>query len=45
MDIKQKMKKSFSPPEVENNPVLQILQYHVFPGPVLSSSGGPRSRR
>jgi len=30
-DIKQKMKKAFCPPEVENNPVLQILQYHVFP--------------
>jgi len=30
-DIRQKMKKAFCPPEVENNPVLQILQYHVFP--------------
>jgi tyrosyl-tRNA synthetase len=29
--IRQKMKKAFCPPEVENNPVLQILQYHVFP--------------
>jgi len=25
------MKKAFCPPEVENNPVLQILRYHVFP--------------
>jgi len=30
-DIRQKMKKAFCPPEIENNPVLQILQYHVFP--------------
>lgn len=30
-DIRRKMKKAFCPPEVENNPVLQILQYHVFP--------------
>ncbi|KUK63377.1 MAG: Tyrosine--tRNA ligase [Methanoculleus marisnigri] len=29
--IRQKMKKAFCPPEVENNPVLQILRYHVFP--------------
>ncbi|MGI6023004.1 MAG: tyrosine--tRNA ligase [Methanoculleus sp.] len=34
--IRQKVKKAFCPPAVENNPVLQILQYHVFPrtGPV-----------
>jgi len=30
-DIRQKMKKAFCPPEIENNPVLQILQYHIFP--------------
>ena len=30
-DIRRKMKKAFCPPEVENNPVLKILQYHVFP--------------
>ena len=30
-DIQQKMKKAFCPPEVENNPVLEILRYHVFP--------------
>ena len=30
-DIKKKMKKAFCPPEVENNPVLEILRYHVFP--------------
>ena len=25
------MKKAFCPPEVENNPVLEILRYHIFP--------------
>jgi len=30
-DIRQKMKKAFCPPEVENNPVLEILRYHIFP--------------
>ncbi|MDR9816061.1 MAG: tyrosine--tRNA ligase [Candidatus Methanoculleus thermohydrogenotrophicum] len=30
-DIKQKIKKAFCPPQIENNPVLQILQYHIFP--------------
>lgn len=30
-DIERKCKKAFCPPECEENPVLQILQYHVFP--------------
>jgi tyrosyl-tRNA synthetase len=29
--IRQKMKKAFCPPEIQDNPVLQVLQYHVFP--------------
>ena len=29
--IQKKMKKAFCPPEIEENPVLQILQYHIFP--------------
>ncbi|UUX91298.1 tyrosine--tRNA ligase [Methanoplanus endosymbiosus] len=29
--IKKKMKKAFCPPEIEENPVLQVLKYHVFP--------------
>jgi len=29
--IKKKMKKAFCPPEIEENPVLQTLKYHVFP--------------
>ncbi|MDG6256556.1 MAG: tyrosine--tRNA ligase [Methanomicrobiaceae archaeon] len=29
--IRKKIKKAFCPPEVENNPVLQLLQYHVLP--------------
>ena len=29
--IEKKCKKAFCPPECEENPVLQILQYHVFP--------------
>jgi tyrosyl-tRNA synthetase len=29
--IRKKIKKAFCPPEVENNPVLQLMQYHVFP--------------
>jgi tyrosyl-tRNA synthetase len=29
--IKKKIKKAFCPPEVEGNPVLQIMQHHVFP--------------
>ncbi len=29
--IKKKIKKAFCPPELENNPVLQLMQYHVFP--------------
>ena len=30
-DIQKKCQKAFCPPECEENPVLQILQYHVFP--------------
>jgi tyrosyl-tRNA synthetase len=30
-DIEKKCQKAFCPPECEENPVLQILQYHVFP--------------
>jgi tyrosyl-tRNA synthetase len=30
-DIRKKMKKAFCPPEVEDNPVLQVLQHHIFP--------------
>jgi len=30
-DITRKMKKAFCPPEIEENPVLQVLKYHVFP--------------
>ena len=30
-NIRKKMKKAFCPPEVEENPVLQILHYHIFP--------------
>jgi tyrosyl-tRNA synthetase len=29
--IRKKIKKAFCPPEIENNPVLQLMQYHVFP--------------
>ncbi|HDR72620.1 MAG TPA: tyrosine--tRNA ligase [Methanoculleus sp.] len=29
--IRKKIKKAFCPPERENNPVLQLVQYHVFP--------------
>lgn len=29
--IRKKMKKAFCPPEIEENPVLQTLKYHVFP--------------
>jgi tyrosyl-tRNA synthetase len=29
--IRQKLKKAFCPPEIQDNPVLQILQYHIFP--------------
>ncbi|NYT06411.1 MAG: tyrosine--tRNA ligase, partial [Methanomicrobiales archaeon] len=29
--IRKKCKKAFCPPETDNNPVLQILQFHVFP--------------
>jgi len=29
--IAKKMKKAFCPPEIEENPVLQVLRYHVFP--------------
>jgi len=30
-DIRKKLRKAFCPPEVEENPVLQILQHHIFP--------------
>lgn len=30
-EINRKIAKAFCPPEIEANPVLQILQYHVFP--------------
>jgi tyrosyl-tRNA synthetase len=30
-DIKKKIKKAFCPPETAENPILQLLQYHVFP--------------
>lgn len=29
--IQKKMKKAFCPAEIEENPVLQILKYHIFP--------------
>ncbi|MBN1432289.1 MAG: tyrosine--tRNA ligase [Methanomicrobiaceae archaeon] len=29
--IKKKMKKAFCPSEIEENPVLQTLKYHIFP--------------
>lgn len=29
--IERKLKKAFCPPETENNPVLQILRYHIMP--------------
>ncbi|MDD1728724.1 MAG: tyrosine--tRNA ligase [Methanospirillum sp.] len=29
--IRKKMKKAFCPPEIEENPVLQVLKHHVFP--------------
>ena len=30
-NIKKKMKKAFCPPDITENPVLQILKYHIFP--------------
>lgn len=30
-DIRRKIKKAFCPPAVDDNPILQILQHHVFP--------------
>jgi tyrosyl-tRNA synthetase len=30
-EIEKKCQKAFCPPECEENPVLQILQYHIFP--------------
>lgn len=30
-DIKKKIKKAFCPPETTENPILQLLQFHVFP--------------
>lgn len=29
--IKKKIMKAYCPPEVENNPIIQISQYHIFP--------------
>jgi tyrosyl-tRNA synthetase len=29
--IKKKIGKAFCPPAITDNPILQILQYHVFP--------------
>ena len=29
--IRKKMKKAFCPPEIEENPVLQVLMHHIFP--------------
>ena len=29
--VRKKMQKAFCPPETAENPVLQVLQYHVFP--------------
>ncbi|HZD42926.1 MAG TPA: tyrosine--tRNA ligase, partial [Methanomicrobiales archaeon] len=30
-EIQKKLQKAFCPPETEGNPVLQILQFHIFP--------------
>ena len=30
-EIRKKMKKAFCPPEIADNPVLQVLMHHVFP--------------
>ena len=30
-DIEKKCQKAFCPPECEENPILQIFQYHIFP--------------
>jgi tyrosyl-tRNA synthetase len=30
-EIKKKCQKAFCPPEIAENPILQIFQYHVFP--------------
>ncbi|HOS82580.1 MAG TPA: tyrosine--tRNA ligase [Methanolinea sp.] len=30
-NIEKKCQKAFCPPECEDNPILQILQYHIFP--------------
>lgn len=30
-EIRKKMKKAFCPPEITDNPILQVLQHHVFP--------------
>jgi tyrosyl-tRNA synthetase len=48
-DIRKKLSKAFCPPKVEGNPVLQILELHVFPraGPVTvrrpAKFGGDRT--
>ena len=30
-DIRKKCQKAFCPPEISENPILQIFQYHIFP--------------
>jgi tyrosyl-tRNA synthetase len=30
-DIRKKCQKAFCPPELPENPILQILQHHIFP--------------
>jgi tyrosyl-tRNA synthetase len=30
-EIKKKCQKAFCPPEIPENPVLQIFQFHIFP--------------
>ncbi len=30
-EIEKKLKKAFCPPEIDENPVLQVLKYHIFP--------------
>jgi tyrosyl-tRNA synthetase len=30
-NIRKKLKKAFCPPEAQDNPVLQMLQFHIFP--------------
>ncbi len=30
-DIRRKIKKAFCPPDIQDNPILQLLKFHVFP--------------